>query len=255
MEPLTNIEELPRPDVPGDSSARQAPHTSTALDRGRVPVRVVVSGAKAGRRAVRSALERSGAIAVVGEAATVAETLVEVIRSRPDVLVLDLDTAADVAVISRMTRVAPETGVLVLSAAEDAGAVTAAMHAGARGYLVKTGEGDQFVRAVHVVAAGEVIVGRQIARRFGDVLRHAARHDPYPFPQLTGRERDVLECVAAGRSNSYIACHLTLAKKTVSNRVSAIFAKLGVADRAEAIVLARDAGLGRGDGKCRSEHP
>ncbi|GAA4547412.1 response regulator transcription factor [Amycolatopsis samaneae] len=199
------------------------------------------------RHGVRSILERAGDIAVVGEAATAAEALAETARHRPDVLMMDvqLETAGS-PVISRAVRAAPGTGVLVFSDIDDAGALSAAIRAGARGYLIKDAGPDQIVRGIQAVAAGEVIIGRAIAERFGALFAAASGTDSYPFAQLTNRERDVLERVAAGMSNPAIARDLALSPKTVSNRVSAIFGKLGTADRAQVIVLAREAGLGRG---------
>jgi DNA-binding NarL/FixJ family response regulator len=121
----------------------------------------------------------------------------------------------------------------------------AAIRAGARGYLLKNADPDQIVRGIQAVAAGEFLIGKTIAARFGALMHPVMEQSPYPFPELTGKEREVLDRIAAGRSNVAIAREFALASKTISNRVSAIFAKLGVADRAQAIVLARDAGLGR----------
>jgi DNA-binding NarL/FixJ family response regulator len=200
------------------------------------------------RHWVRSALESADGITVVGETATANTTIAEVARRVPDVLVIDpqLGRTSPVDVISSVLRVAPETGILVLSAVDDDAVITAAIQAGVRGYLVRDTDQAQIVRGVRVVAAGEMIVGKSIARRFGSLVRQNSEQEPYPFPELTARERDVLDGIAAGRSNAVIAADLGLSPKTVSNRVSSIFGKLGVADRAQAIVLARDVGLGRG---------
>lgn len=200
------------------------------------------------RHGVRAVLEQAGGVAVVGEAATTDEVIAEVARHRPDVLVIDpqIDPPAPVDVIDRVLRVAPGTKILVLSANDDDMAVRSAIHAGARGYLLKEADPDQILRGVQVVAAGEAIVGRALAGRFSALLRPNCGPDPYPFPQLTAREREVLERIAAGKSNLAIARELALAPKTISNRVSSVFGKLGVTDRSQAIVLARDAGLGRG---------
>jgi DNA-binding NarL/FixJ family response regulator len=201
------------------------------------------------RHGVRSVLERVGDIAVVGEAATAEEMVSAVSRHRPDVLIMDLDTGepAGHQVIGQVQKVAPETGVLVFSTVSDDRAVSSAMLAGARGYLVKSAGPEQLLRSVHAVAAGEVIVGKAVADRFSALMRPAENGgDPYPFPQLTRGEREVLERIAAGKSNLAIARELAFAPKTISNRVSVIFGKLGVADRAQAIVLARNAGLGHG---------
>jgi DNA-binding NarL/FixJ family response regulator len=196
------------------------------------------------RHGVRALVERDGGFTVVAEAGTAPDAVAAVARHRPDVLVLDPQLAGGAAVIEQVARAAPRTGVLVFTALDDDESVSGAVRAGARGYLVKDAGVDQILRGIQVVAAGEMIVGGAVARRFGALVRPPGPAR-YPFPQLTPKERDVLELVAAGRSNLAIARELLLASKTISNRISAIFVKLAVADRAEAIVLARDAGLGR----------
>jgi DNA-binding NarL/FixJ family response regulator len=200
------------------------------------------------RDGVRSVLERSGQVEVVGEAATAEQAVAAVTRHRPDVLVIDIDTPnlSRLALVSRILNASPRTGVLVFSAFDDDEAITSALQFGARGYVLKTAGARQILRAVQAVAAGDVIVGNTIAGRFIATLRLMRDSSPYPFPQLTARERDVLERIAAGKSNATISKELALSPKTISNRVSAVFGKLGVADRSQAIVLAREAGLGRG---------
>ena len=201
------------------------------------------------RRRVRSTLERAGGITVVGEATTAAEMFAETAWHRPDILVVDPHQFGRIAaqdLIGHVARIAPRTRVLVVTSVDDDVSVRSAFHAGARGYLV-TGDtdADQVLRGIHVVSNGEVIVGRSVAGRLAALF---TQHDraPYPFPQLTTREQQVLERIAAGKSNLAIARDLALAPKTISNRVSSVLGKLGVTDRAQAIVLARDAGLGRG---------
>jgi DNA-binding NarL/FixJ family response regulator len=168
-------------------------------------------------------------------------------RCRPDVLVVDVDTigSGNCLLVEQIARACPETGILVFSARDCDAMVMAAIRAGARGYLLKNADPDQIVRGIQAVAAGEFLIGKTLASRFGALMHPASDHVPYPFPQLTAKEREVLDRIAAGRSNVAIAREFALASKTISNRVSAIFAKLGVADRAQAIVMARDAGLGR----------
>jgi DNA-binding NarL/FixJ family response regulator len=197
------------------------------------------------RHGVRSVLERSGDIVVVGEAATVDKAIAEAAHRRPDVLVTDLDIGdhVNIQILHRALKAAPDTGVLIFSAVEDDKTIASAIHAGARGYLNKRANPE---------AAGDVVVGRTIAGRFGTLMRQAAGQDPYPFPTLTRAERDVLEGIAAGKSNSVIARELCFASKTISNRVSVIFSKLGVGGRSEAIVLARSSGLGS---SCSSSAP
>ncbi|MFC9693314.1 response regulator [Kribbella sp. NPDC056951] len=184
-------------------------------------------------------------IEVVGVAATGREAVREVITNRPDVAVLDLQMPDldGFAATRELARSAPEVAVLVLTMFEDDDSVFAAMRAGARGYLVKGAEQDEIARAIRAVAAGEAIFGPGVARR---VLGFFAAPAPAaePFPELTSREREILDLLAAGLSNPAIADRLHLASKTVANNVSAIFTKLGIADRATAIIQARNAGLG-----------
>jgi DNA-binding NarL/FixJ family response regulator len=138
----------------------------------------------------------------------------------------------------------PDIGVLVLTMFDDSESVFAAMRAGARGYLLKGAGQDQIVRAVHGVGRGEAIFGPDIATRvLGYFNTPPPTTDPV-FPELTSREREVLALIAEGQSNSVIARDLSLSPKTVRNHVSSIFTKLHVADRAQAIVRARNAGLG-----------
>uniref|UniRef100_A0AAU2K1Q9 Response regulator transcription factor n=1 Tax=Streptomyces sp. NBC_00049 TaxID=2903617 RepID=A0AAU2K1Q9_9ACTN len=201
------------------------------------------------RHGVRSVLERSGGISVVGEAGTADEVIAETSRCRPGVLVIDppMDESPGMRVITEVLRLWPETGILVFSSVDDDRVITSAFQAGARGYLFKRAEADQILRGIQTVAAGEAIIDKSIAGRLGALMcPTTGQQYYYPFPQLTDRERDVLERIAAGKSNGTIARELVLASKTVSNRVSVIFGKLGVADRSQAIVLARDAGLGHG---------
>jgi DNA-binding NarL/FixJ family response regulator len=133
---------------------------------------------------------------------------------------------------------------VVLTMSEDDGTVFSAVRAGARGYLVKGAEQDEIVRAITAVAAGGVVFGASLARRIAEFFAAGPPAPTDAFPQLTGREREILDLVAAGRSNAQIAATLYLSPKTVRNNVSNVFTKLQVADRAEAIVRAREAGLG-----------
>ena len=127
---------------------------------------------------------------------------------------------------------------------EDDDSVFAAMRAGARGYLLKGADQDEILRAVRAVAAGEAIFGPEIAARVISHFAAAPGRPPPAFPALTEREREMLELIAAGKGNATIAHELVISLKTVRNHVSNIFTKLQVADRSEAIVKARQAGLG-----------
>jgi RNA polymerase sigma factor (sigma-70 family) len=127
---------------------------------------------------------------------------------------------------------------------EDDDSVFAAMRAGARGYLLKGSDHDEIVRAIRAVASGEAIFGPAIATRLMAYFAASAGGLAQAFPELTAREREVLELIAQGRSNTKIAERLVLSQKTVRNHVSNIFTKLQVLDRAQAIVKAREAGIG-----------
>ena len=184
---------------------------------------------------------------VAGVAANGLEAVREVVLTKPDVALLDLNMPelGGIAVTRELARVAPRVAVLVLTMHEDDDAVFAAMRAGARGYLVKGVEQDDIARAIRSVAAGEAIFGPGVAQR----VLASLQAPPSPgavFPELTAREHEILDLLAAGLNNSAIAGRIGVAPKTVANYVSSIFTKLQVADRAQAIVRARDAGLGQG---------
>ncbi|MGW6932097.1 response regulator transcription factor [Lentzea sp. NPDC054927] len=210
-------------------------------------IRVVIADdhpiVREGMSALLASLE---GFVVVGVAATGREAVREVVTTRPDVAVLDLQMPDldGIAATKEIARAAPEVAVLVLTMFSDDDSVFAAMRAGARGYLVKGAEQDEIARAIRAVAAGEAIFGPAVARRVLGFLTGSSTPD-VPFPELTARERQILDLLAAGMPNGAIAARLGVAVKTVANNVSAIFTKLQVADRAAAIIRARDAGLGR----------
>jgi DNA-binding NarL/FixJ family response regulator len=209
-------------------------------------VRVVVADdhpiVRAGLTALLSSLP---GVDVVGVAATGREALRQVVTAKLDVAVLDLQMPDldGFAATREIARAVPSVAVLVLTMFDDDDSVFAAMRAGARGYLVKGAEQDEIARAISAVAAGEAIFGPGVAQRVLGFFA-APTAAPEPFPQLTSREREILRLLADGMSNTSIAQRLGVATKTVANNVSSIFTKLQVADRAQAIVRARDAGLG-----------
>lgn len=185
---------------------------------------------------------------VVGEAADGAAAVTETLLLRPDVVLMDvrMDGVDGVEATRRLRVAAPEVAVLVLTMYDDDATVFTAMRAGARGYLLKGAAQEEIRSAVLAVAAGQAVFGPSVATRVLALL-----DGPPPstaevaFPTLTDRERDVLDLLAAGRRTSVIAETLFLSPKTVSNHLTTIFAKLEVADRAAAIVRAREGGLGR----------
>ncbi|MFV0318305.1 MAG: response regulator [Microthrixaceae bacterium] len=185
---------------------------------------------------------------VVGEAADGNAAVRAAADQRPDVVLMDVrmpDTDG-IEATRRIRERVPECRVLVLTMFDDDATVFTAMQAGAQGYLLKESEQTDIVRAVRSVVAGEAIFGPGVASR---ILRYfaeprATQTDEHPFPELTERERLVLDLLAEGRRTAAIASELYLSPKTVSNHLTTIFAKLQVASRGEAIVLARERGLG-----------
>jgi DNA-binding NarL/FixJ family response regulator len=187
---------------------------------------------------------------LVGEAQSGEEAITLAAELKPGVILMDLrmpGTGGIEATREILSR-SPDTGILVVTMVEDDDSVFAAMRAGARGYLLKGADRDEMLAAIRAVGHGEAVFGPGIARRlirYFDTPR-APQASREAFPELTDREREILDLVAAGRNNHEIAEGLYLSLKTVRNYVSNIFTKLQVADRAQAIVRAREAGLGRG---------
>ena len=198
------------------------------------------------RHGLRLTLDDLPGIQVVGEA-TDGQQAVELAESlQPDVLIMDINMPGlnGIDATRALTRSSPHVSVLILTMFDDDASVFQAMRAGARGYLLK-GAGEQEIeRAVRDVAGGQAIFGPAIAQRVLDYLTGTTPRQQEMFPELSARERDVLRLLAEGRSNPDIARQLYLSPKTVRNHVSNIFTKLQVADRAQAIIKARDAGLG-----------
>ncbi|REE95600.1 response regulator [Thermomonospora umbrina] len=197
------------------------------------------------RQGLHGLLEALG-IDVVGQAESGPEAVKLAAELQPDVVVMDLHMPGGngIEATRTITRTSPRIGVLVLTMFRDDDSVFAAMRAGARGYLLKESGAEEIARAVRAVAAGEAIYGPEIARRVLTYFADMPDPKQTAFPELTDREREVLQLIAQGRSNQDIAQTLFLSPKTVRNHVSNIFMKLHVADRAQAIVLAREAGLG-----------
>lgn len=182
---------------------------------------------------------------VVGESATGEEAVDAAIELLPDVVVMDLHLPGLSGIeATRAIRTAqPGIGVLVLTMLDDDTTLLAALRAGANGYLLKGAGHADVGRALTAVANGDMMVAAEVAQRLRAGLDGA--HAATPFPQLSRREQEVLDLVARGRSNEQIARALFLSVKTVRNNVSAILTKLGVDNRAAAVALARDGGLGR----------
>jgi DNA-binding NarL/FixJ family response regulator len=218
-------------------------------------LRLLLADDHAGFRAgFHAALANVDDVTIVGDALDGHQAIRMAEDLQPDIVVMDLKMPHldGIEATRRLLHGSPHIGVLVLTMFDDDDSVFLAMRAGARGYLVKGAPRDEIVRAVHAVAAGEAIVGPAIARRIQDYLSTSPTSSfPPPtaepaFPELTPRERDVLALMAAGNNNGTIAQRLGISTKTVRNHGSNIFTKLVVTDRVQAIIRARDAGLGTG---------
>lgn len=198
------------------------------------------------RQGLRVLVESAEDLTVVGEAQTGSDAVAQTLDKRPDVVLMDLNMPqlGGVEATRRIVAAHPETRVLILTMFEEDESVFAAMRAGARGYLLKGSGRDEVLRAVRTVAAGEAIFGATIAQRLTSYFAPTASGAARPFPELTAREHEVLELIARGNSNSEIGALLTVSLKTVRNHVSNVFTKLRVTTRAQAIVKAREAGMG-----------
>lgn len=190
-------------------------------------------------------------IQVAAVAETGRQAVDKVISDRPEVAIIDLKMPDmdGFEATREIGRVAPEVAVLVLTMFDDDASVFAAMRAGARGYLVKAAEQEEIERAIRAVARGEAIFGPGVAGRVLGFLSNPPAAEGGEFPELTERERRILDLLASGLSNAAIGERLGIAGKTVANNVSSIFTKLQVADRTQAIIRARDAGLGKVSGR------
>ena len=207
---------------------------------------VIVDDHPVVRDGLRALLDSTDHAEVVAEAASGIAAIRQARTHRPDVVIMDLNLPDldGIEATRRIRQLVPDTAVLVLSMLEDDESVFAAMRAGAHGYVLKGASQGDIERAIQTVASGGAFLGSQVARQVLGLLAAPRREDP-PFPQLTGREREVLDLIAAGLPNRQIATRLDISAKTVSNHISSIFAKLHLSDRAAAIVQARDAGLGQ----------
>ena len=202
------------------------------------------------RDGLRGLFEATPDIELVGEAEDGAAVIDVVAGTSPDVVVMDLKMPGldGVEATRRLATLAPRSRVLVLTMFEDDASVFASMRAGARGYLVKGADASEIVGAIRAVAAGEAVFGAALATRILGFFASPRASGLMPFPDLTDREHEILELIARGLSNDAIAARLGISPKTVRNGVSVILDKLEVADRASAIVRAREAGLG-GEGE------
>ncbi|HEX6758143.1 MAG TPA: response regulator transcription factor [Propionibacteriaceae bacterium] len=210
------------------------------------PVRlVVVDDHMVFREGLRALLGRVEDIEIVGEAATTQEAIDVTEAARPDVVLMDLHLPGDGGEVATTTILAshPEVAVLVLTMHSDDTHLRHALQAGARGYLLKDAEPDAIIRAIVAVREGQAIFDPGIAPRV--IAATGASQAERPFPVLTEREYEILDRLARGLRNDAISARMGISIKTVQNHVSTILLKLGATDRAQAVVLARDAGMGR----------
>jgi DNA-binding NarL/FixJ family response regulator len=220
--------------------------SSTEVDP---PIRVVLADDHPMYRyGVAAVLADEERLTLVGEAASGSELLDLVRTARPDVVVTDLrmPDLDGIEVTRALLADQPSLPVLVLTMHDDDESVYGAMRAGARGYLLKGADSTELVATIRALAAGGTAFGPAVAQRIvGFFLESSQKFTQGAFPELTRREREVLDLLAAGKRNSVIARELSLSEKTVRNHLSSVLAKLHVADRSAAIVRAREAGLGR----------
>ncbi|MGE5378934.1 MAG: response regulator [Bacteroidota bacterium] len=204
------------------------------------------------REGVRAFLNNAADIEVVGEAGNGDEAIAGTAEFGPDVILMDLKMPGTngIEATRHIHAAQPEIGILVLTMFDDDDSVFAAMRAGARGYLLKDADKDEVVRAIVAVERGEAIFSPAIAQRMIQYFsaapsRSSSKSQSGEFAELTERELEILDLIAQGQNNLAIANRLSLSIKTVQNYVSSILTKLQVADRAQAIVRAREAGFGK----------
>lgn len=193
-------------------------------------------------------LETVEGFEVVGEAASGEEAVELAEQLKPNIILMDINLPklSGIEATKRIVQTKPDIGILILTMFDDDSSVFSAMRAGARGYLLKEANRNEIVRAIQAVSEGEAIFSPAIARRmmfYFEAKMKVTNVDV--FPQLTDREREVLDHIAKGKNNAEIANCLGLNQKTVRNHVSNILSKLQASDRAHAIIMAREAGLGK----------
>lgn len=212
------------------------------------PVRVIIADDHPlFRNGMRTLIASLPEMEVAGTATSGEEVITLAERVQPDVILMDIHMPgiSGIDATRRILHTSPHIRIVVVTMFDDDHSVFAALRAGARGYILKDADEEEILRAIRAVANGEAIFSPSIAQRLIDFFA-APRTALLPqiFPELTDREREILDLIARGCNNAAIAQRLTVSLKTVANHVSNIFSKLQVADRAEAIIRAREAGLG-----------
>ena len=203
------------------------------------------------RSGLRALLETAGDLEVVGEASSGTDAVAASARLQPDVVLMDLTMPGGdgIDATRRIVDATPHVAILVLTMDGGDESVVKAVGAGAHGYVLKGAQRAELFRAIRAVAAGEAIFGPGVARSLSRYVSAPVEDRRMRFPELSVREREILDLVARGRSNAEITTYLGLSPKTVRNHVSNIFSKLPARDRAEAIVMAREAGMGGETGR------
>jgi DNA-binding NarL/FixJ family response regulator len=198
------------------------------------------------RKGMRSLLETMPGITLVGEAKSGQEAVEMALAHQPDIVLMDLQMpdGSGLTATRELNKLSPTTRILVVTLFEDDDSIFTALRAGAHGYILKDADEEEMVRAIRAVGEGEAIFSPAIATRLMDYFAATRQQVPQAiFPELTEREREILTLIARGESNAAIAEQLVISLKTVRNHVSNIYNKLQVADRAQAAIRARDAGL------------
>jgi DNA-binding NarL/FixJ family response regulator len=224
------------------------------LTPGQGAIRVVVADDHPVFRAgLRAMVEDAEGLEFAGEARDGHEALALCRAAPPNIVLMDLRMpgTSGVAATAALAAELPDVRVLMLTMLEDDTSLIAALRAGARGYILKGAAPDEILQAIRAVATGQAIFGAGLAGRLAGLVADGGGQRPYPFPELSRRERDVLELLAAGHSNTAIAARLGLSEKTVRNNVSAVLVKLRAADRPAAIIRAREAGIAARPGERR----
>jgi len=216
------------------------------------PIRVLIADDHpVFRDGLRALVASAPDLELVGEARTGLEAVDLAASGRPSVVLMDLrmPDLSGIEATRRILEADPGAAIVIVTMSEDDDSLFAAMRAGARGYIPKDAVREQILSAIRAAALGEAIFGASIARRVADFFSAPRSAAAEPFPELTERENEILELIAQGRSNGDIAGRLGITSKTVRNHVANVFNKLQVADRSQAIVRAREAGLGREDAR------
>jgi DNA-binding NarL/FixJ family response regulator len=211
------------------------------------PIRVLIADDHViFRDGLRALLDASPHMTVVGEAGTGAEAIALAAETQPDVIIMDIQMpdVNGVDATRQIVQMSPHIRVLMLTMFEDDVSVFSAMRAGAYGYMLKGSSHEQLLRAIESLHSGEAIFSPAISVR---LISYFANIQLTPskdiFPELSTREREILVLIAKGASNSEISAELVISPKTTRNHITNILSKLQVADRAQAILRARSAGL------------